>query len=142
RTGACIGGTRPGRGAGGVEIGLSLIGVKTWKTEYIMKKIALLVLLSTLFFSYTEAQVHTTFEMRYITSDSKADGETDFTGESEWMSLDQRIDFLNKYAAFASGFYGNLGLDKPLIGDGDIRQTVRRIKPQPLTNVRQTLRLA
>ena len=106
-----------------------------------MKKIALLVLLSTLFFSYTEAQVHTTFEMRYITSDSKADGETDFTGESEWMSLDQRIDFLNKYAAFASGFYGNLGLDKPLIGDGDIRQTVRRIKPQPLTNVRQTLRL-
>ena len=107
-----------------------------------MKKIALLVLLSTLFFSYTEAQVHTTFEMRYITSDSKADGETDFTGESEWMSLDQRIDFLNKYAAFASGFYGNLGLDKPLIGDGDIRQTVRRIKPQPLTNVRQTLRLA
>lgn len=69
-----------------------------------MKKIALLVLLSTLFFSYTEAQVHTTFEMRYITSDSKADGETDFTGESEWMSLDQRIDFLNKYAAFASGF--------------------------------------
>lgn len=107
-----------------------------------MKKIALLVLLSTLFFSYTEAQVHTTFEMRYITSDSKADGETDFTGESEWMSLDQRIDFLNKYAAFASGFYGNLGLDKPLIGDEDIRQTVRRIKPQPLTNVRQTLRLA
>ena len=45
----------PVGGAGGVEIGLSPIGVKTWKTEYIMKKIALLVLLSTLFFSYTEA---------------------------------------------------------------------------------------
>lgn len=69
-----------------------------------MKKIALLMLLSTLFSSYAEAQVHTTFEMRYITSDSKADGETDFRGETEWMSLDQRIDFLNKYAAFASGF--------------------------------------
>ena len=41
-----------------------------------MKKIALLMLLSTLFSSYAEAQVHTTFEMRYITSDSKADGET------------------------------------------------------------------
>lgn len=57
------------------------------------------------------------------------------------MSLDRRIDFLNKYAAFASGFYGNPGLDKPLVGDGDVRQTVGRIKPQPLTNIRQTLRL-
>ena len=47
-----------------------------------MKKIALLMLLSTLFSSYAEAQVHTTFEMRYITSDSKADGETDFRGET------------------------------------------------------------
>ncbi|MBC5632984.1 glycosyl hydrolase family 2 [Parabacteroides hominis] len=108
-----------------------------------MKNIAFWVLLSTLIASNAGAQgVTSTFEMRYITSDAKADGETDFCGETEWMSLDQRIDFLSKYASFASGFYGNPGLDVPLIDDGDLQKAVDRIKPQPLTNVRQTLRLS
>lgn len=107
-----------------------------------MKKIAFLMFLGAFMALNAEAQVTSTFEMRYFTSDAKADGETDFSGETEWMSLDQRIDFLSKYADFASGFYGNPDLEIPIVSDKDLQQTAGRIKSQPLTNIRQTLRLS
>ena len=59
-----------------------------------MKKI--LFLLSSLWALSTSGQV-STLETRYFTSDVKANGETDFHGETEWMNLEQRIDFLAKW---------------------------------------------
>lgn len=88
-----------------------------------------------------DAQSVSTFEMRYLTSDPKANGETDFHGKTEWMNLDQRIHFLRNYANFASRFWGNPELDHPLLGNGEATDALQRIKPQPLTNVRRTLRL-
>ena len=49
-----------------------------------MKKI--LFLLSSLWALSTSGQV-STLETRYFTSDVKANGETDFHGETEWMNL-------------------------------------------------------
>ena len=88
-----------------------------------------------------KAQTSSTLEMRYLTPDAKADGETDFHGETEWMNLEQRIDFLSKYASFASSFWNNPQLDKPLLNEGEALKRLKDIKPQPLTQVRRTLRL-
>ena len=83
----------------------------------------------------------TTFEMRHFTSDPKADGVTDFHGKTEWFDTDGRLDALNKYAGYASRFWGDPGLDTPLFTDAEISRRVAEIKPQPLTSVRRTVRL-
>lgn len=106
------------------------------------KKTAFITALFALFALCTKAQNVSTFEMRYITSDAKADGDTDFHGETEWMNLEQRLDFLNKYAGYSSGFWGNPQLDKPLLAPGEAESALQNIKPQPLTNIRRTMRLS
>lgn len=107
-----------------------------------MKRNAFITVLIAMFTLCVRAQNNATFEMRYITSDTKANGDTDFHGETEWMNLEQRIDFLRKYAAYSSGFWGNPQLDKPLLAVGEAEDVLQNIKPQPLTNVRRTLRLS
>lgn len=87
------------------------------------------------------AQHVTTFEMRYLTNDAKADGVTDFHGETEWLDTNQRVAVLNQYAAFASSFWGDPTLSTPLFTDAQVLGRVGQIKPQPLTSVRRTLRL-
>ena len=87
------------------------------------------------------AQPVTTFEARYFSRDPKADGITDLHGETEVFDIDQRLAFLNSYATYASKFWGDPGLDKPLFSDSDVAGQLSRIKPQPLTSVRRTIRL-
>ena len=87
------------------------------------------------------AQTATTFEMRYFTPDAAADGVTDFHGETEWFTTQQRVEMLGKYARYASRFWGDPGLDTPLFGDADVLAALSRIKPQPLTSVRRTVPL-
>ncbi len=88
------------------------------------------------------AQKHyKTFELRYFTNDPKANGETDFSGETEWMNTDQRIQFLNEYADYASRFFDNTGFDKKVVSEEEISMLLEGIKPQPLTNIRQTIPL-
>lgn len=100
-----------------------------------------LFLTSALVFRPVHAQQSTAFEMRYFTSDAKANGETDFHGETEWMDLEQRIDFLQQYARFGATYWGNPMLDQPLVQLPELQSLRQAIKPQPLTQVRQTLRL-
>lgn len=88
-----------------------------------------------------QAQPAATFEMRYFTADHAADGVTDFHGETEWLSTAQRIQMLGKYARYASGYWGDPGLDTPLFDDGAVKDALSDIKPQPLTSVRKTIPL-
>ena len=37
-------------------------------------------------------------ELRFVSQDPKANGETDFKGETSTLSTQQRIDYLNRYA--------------------------------------------
>ena len=53
------------------------------------------------------AQKHTTFEMRYFSKDAKANGETDLHGDTETMSLEERVSALGKYAGYAARFWGD-----------------------------------
>lgn len=83
----------------------------------------------------------TTFEMRYLTKDPKANGVTDFHGETEWLDTEGRVDALYRYADYASRFWGDPGLDTPLFSDADVKDLLSSIKPQPLTSIRRTIRL-
>ena len=44
------------------------------------------------------AQEYTSFDMRWLTNDAKANGITDFHGETEWLDLNQRVGALSLYA--------------------------------------------
>lgn len=103
-----------------------------------MKKI--LVLLSSLWALSISGQVPT-LEMRYLTPDTKANGETDFHGKTEWMNLEQRIDFLAKYGNYAATFWSNPQLDRPILSPQEVPLTLQGIKPQPTTQTRKTLSL-
>lgn len=83
-----------------------------------------------------------TFEIRYFTKDEKANGETDFKGESEWFDTEQRVDFLNNYADFASGFFENPELNKKIVSDKEIKALISGLKTQPLTSKRKTIPLS
>ena len=87
------------------------------------------------------AQNVTTFEMRYLTKDSKADGITDFHGDTEWYDTEQRVDVLGRYTDYAARFWGDPGLDRPLFTDAEVLTRLSCIKPQPFTSVRRTIRL-
>lgn len=106
-----------------------------------MKRIFYIIVLFAFLTLYAKAQRSAIVEMRYFTSDVKANGDTDFHGETEWMNLAQRVDFLNKYATYSSIFWGNPQLDKPLLATKEAKGVLQKIKPQPLTNIRRTLRL-
>ena len=106
-----------------------------------MKKTLLLIAAMALTHALLAQQPVTTFEMRHFKSDAKANGVTDFHGETEVFDTEQRVEALNKYADYASKFWGDATLNKPMFTDEEIRQRVAQIKPQPTTSVRQTISL-
>ncbi len=81
------------------------------------------------------------FELRHFTDDPKANGETDFKGEKDWMKTEDRVRFLNDYADFASVYFNNPRLNKKIVSDEEIHQLIKNIKPQPGTNIRKTIEL-
>lgn len=99
------------------------------------------ILFATFLAAGLHAQTVTTFEMRYLTKDPKADGVTDFHGETEWFDTEQRVAVLGSYTDYASRFWGDPGLDRPMFTDADVRARLAGIKPQPSTSVRRTIRL-
>ncbi|MBL7970170.1 MAG: hypothetical protein JNL03_01510, partial [Prolixibacteraceae bacterium] len=82
-----------------------------------------------------------TFELRHFTSDSKANGETDFKGETEWMDTAQRILFLEDYAMCSSRFFKDPQLNRKVVGSEETDSLLAALKPQPLTSVRRTIPL-
>jgi len=81
------------------------------------------------------------FELRYVTSDVRANGETDFKGATEWMTTDQRVEYLHNWQQYASKRFGDETLAQQVVTDDEVTQAMRRLKPQPLPEVRQELRL-
>lgn len=89
-----------------------------------------------------EAQtLSNTFEVRYFTNDQKANGETDFKGETEWMTTDQRVRFLNDYAYYGARFFGNPDLDQRVVEDDEIAAVLKNLKKQPITTIRKSILL-
>lgn len=81
------------------------------------------------------------FEMRYFTDDTRANGETDFKGETAIFDTEKRIEFLREYDEFASDWFEDPDLDQLVVTDQELKAALERLKPQPLPQVRQRIPL-
>lgn len=81
-------------------------------------------------------------ELRYISHDTKANGETDFKGETSTLSTQQRIEFLNEYAKKLPAMFEDFSLSKPIVTLDEAREYLNtKIKPQPLPDIRKRIQL-
>lgn len=81
-------------------------------------------------------------ELRYISHDANANGETDFKGETSTLTTQQRIDFLNTYAEKLPKLFGDFSLDKPIVTLDTAREYLKnKIKPQPQPSIRKRIQL-
>lgn len=81
------------------------------------------------------------FELRYISKDKRADGETDFKGETSTLTTEQRVEFLNAYAKRMSSQYKDFSLDEPVVSLEEAKERLLKIKPQPLPDKRKRIQL-
>lgn len=80
-------------------------------------------------------------ELRYISNNPAANGETDFKGETTTLTTQQRVDYLNEYAKRLSGFFDDFSLDKPVVSLEEAKKRLSCIRPQPHPEVRKRLDL-
>lgn len=81
------------------------------------------------------------FELRYVTSDAKANGESDFKGSTEWFNTDKRISYLKHYADYATRYFGDEMLNHPAVSQQELTTAMNQLKPQPQPQIRHELHL-
>ncbi len=81
------------------------------------------------------------FEVRYFSNNPEADGETDFKGETTVFNTDKRIEYLKKYAEVAKDFFNDPDLDTKVVPGEQLKQALKKIKPQPGPEVRKRIPL-
>ncbi len=81
------------------------------------------------------------FELIFFTNNPKANGETDFKGETEFFTTQQRVDFLTRFADYASEYYNDKNLDRKVIKDEEVFEALQSIKEQPVPATRQRILL-
>ena len=69
------------------------------------------------------------FELRCISGDTKANGETDFKGETSVLDTEQRIDFLNEYARAMKDILGDVSLNTEIVTLTESKERLGKIKP-------------
>ncbi len=80
-------------------------------------------------------------ELRYISRDKKANGETDFKGETSTLTTEERVEFLNEYARQLPKMFNDFSLDKPVVTLEEAKKRFEKIKPQPVPNTRRRIAL-
>lgn len=78
-------------------------------------------------------------ELRFISRDPAANGETDFKGETSTLNTQQRIEYLNRYAEVLPQYVDHFSLDEPIVTLEEAKERLARIKPQPLPQVRRRM---
>jgi len=76
------------------------------------------------------------FELRHVSADSNADGETDFHGETSVFSTADRVKYLKNYAIYAGSYFNSPGWDTQAVTDEEVQAALSALKPQPLPAVR------
>ena len=90
----------------------------------------------------TNAQsISQSYEVRYFSNDTKANGETDFKGQTTTLNTDQRITLLKYYADEVSDFFNDKELNSKVATDDEVAQLLKSMKPQPLPKVRKRIPL-
>lgn len=80
-------------------------------------------------------------ELRYVSHDPAANGETDFKGETSTLTTQQRIDYLNRYAEVLPRHVKNFDLDAPIVPLAKAIERAKTLKPQPRPQVRHRIQL-
>ena len=111
-----------------------------------MRTIFLLIFLQALFATAGVAKnkkkvLSHSFELRYVTSDEKANGETDYKGATEFFTTDKRVEYLSHWSNYATTYFNDQALNQQAVSDYEVEKAMRLIKPQPLTEVREQIRL-
>ena len=88
-----------------------------------------------------KAQTSTSFELRYYKPDPKANGETDFKGETSVFTVEERVKFLRQYTNFAAGWFDDANLNTKVVGDIEVQDILKGIKPLPLPETRKRVPL-
>lgn len=81
------------------------------------------------------------FEMRYVSRDPRADGETDFKGDTSTLTTQQRIDYLNACAREILHHAENFSLDEQVVSLEEARERLHKLKPQPVPMIRRRIPL-
>lgn len=92
-------------------------------------------------FSVKSQHISSSYEVRYFSKDEKANGETDFKGETSVFSTDERIEFLKYYVNEVSAYHNDEDLNTEVAPDVEVKSLMASIKPQPLPEVRQRINL-
>lgn len=79
------------------------------------------------------------FELRYVSNDHNADGETDFKGETSTLSTDQRVEYLNAYSKRLPEFVSDFSLDDQIVTLEEAQERLLTLKPQPQPQVRNRI---
>ncbi len=82
-----------------------------------------------------------TFEFKFFSKDSKANGDTDFRGETEVFNTSQRVEFLNRYADYAARYFNDPNLDTKVVTDAEVQASMAKFKPLPLPTIRKRIPL-
>ncbi|MEM6700837.1 MAG: hypothetical protein AAF599_20710, partial [Bacteroidota bacterium] len=103
--------------------------------------LSLLLLFSLLWSSYfSSAQVISrSFEMRYFTDSTIAAGTIGFNGDSTFLTPENRLYYLEKYADYAKIFFQNTELNDQPVEAPEVDKLLKKIKPQPSPKNRQRL---
>lgn len=110
--------------------------MKTRMTSYC---VALAIVLATS--PLMAQQTAHSFELRYVTQDAAANGETDFKGETEYLNTEQRVDYLKQYARVASRFFEDTAYNTKVVTPAEVEAALAKIKPQPQPSVRRRIPL-
>ena len=86
-------------------------------------------------------QLSHSFEFRYVTGSSDADGETDFKGETEVFDTEQRVEFLRNYAEYAKDYFHDPELNTEVVTDKEVDELLSNLKKQPLPSTRKRIPL-
>src|SRR5699024_964345 len=100
------------------------------------------IFLLILFVWKVEAQrLSSGFEVRFISNDPDANGETDFKGETSVLTTEERLEFLKYYAQMSAAWFEDEDLNTEVVTDEEARQYLKSIKPQPLPEIREKIML-
>lgn len=81
------------------------------------------------------------FEIRYVSSDTAANGETDFKGPTAVFNTADRLEYLQKFSEYGKKFFNDPNLDKQVITDAEVDSALQTLKPQPKPKTRQEIHL-
>jgi len=104
-----------------------------------MKKWIVMLLVIVISGSLFGDVISRSFELRYVSDDPACNGESDFKGKQEVFDLNQRLEYLKTYADYAKVFFDDPDLNKKVVSLDQARAALKKIKPQPLPQVRKRI---